>query len=74
MATPGWSLVGGVALAALTLPFLVVVAIARLDLLRGGHPRGVDLFIGGLMLAVLAAGYWVRRWAWRVSESPVRLL
>ena len=36
---------------------------ARLDPLRRRSPRGIDVLIGGLMLAILGVGFWIRRWA-----------
>jgi hypothetical protein len=64
-----WRWWAGLAFGAVALPFLLVVSIARLDLLRGRYSRGIDVLLGCLMLAVLAAGFRIRWWAWRAAEA-----
>jgi hypothetical protein len=54
------------ALAALTLPFLLVLAIARLDLWRfAQRARAADIVAGILMMMLLAGAFRLHRWAWR---------
>src|ERR1700709_235140 len=58
----GWRWWASLAIAALTLPFLLVLVIARLDLWRfAQRSRAADVLAGLLMMAILAAAFLLRR-------------
>jgi hypothetical protein len=59
------------ALAALTLPFLLVLALARLDLWRFAQRSPfANVLAGFLMMALLALAFLLRLWVWRLSDPP----
>lgn len=63
----------GVAVAALTVPFLVMVAIARLDLWRYARRTLVaGVIAAALSLALLALAFRLRGWAWTASSAGAR--
>ena len=60
----------GVALAALTLPLIVMIAIAQLDLWRFARRTLTAGLIAGLLsLALLALAFRLRGWAWAASSK-----
>jgi hypothetical protein len=60
----------GLAVVALTLPLLLMVAIARLDLWRYEHRTARARFAAGLLsLALLALAFRLRGWAWTESSA-----